>query len=643
MRMMTMLAAPLGLGLLLAGCGGGGGGGSSAGTAPPAPNTDGAWLSFTVSQPEITGYEGESIPFSITATASRTFDKPFNVAVLDASGSITTAVTVATLSDLRYRADLTTASTLASGPRQASLEVRLCEDDPAVCLRPLPGSPWHVPVHFNLKSTAEAAKRLTLSDSAVNLTAYPGQAVYLDLAARISGDLVGQSYRIKIVAPPDLIQVGELTNVTKDGFGARLTSAAGLAVGNYSGKVEVRLCRDDPAVCHLPVPGSPWILPLTLAVQASSNPSGLVAVPGVGAWSTYQGNAAHTGYVPASFDASKFTRRWQVPTIANGGGVDHGHSGVAIDHGIVYLTAYDSAQGYVVAAISEDTGADVWRALLGQGWAATAPAVANGQVLALSATVTAGSFSRYDQRTGALLGRTGLNADQPVAMAPNAVGTDVVYASTASGIPYLSKFSTVSNTVAWHNLGSSANQARTPALDARNLYGYGDGKLVAYSLDTGTQAWSVTDPDFSPTFVRDGTVALSDARVFFWQQNRLAAFDANQHTLAWSVKGTAIGEPAYANGVVYATNGVGRVLEARSAADGTLLWSVSLPGYDDFERVVVTRNLAFLSASTGTVAIDLNTRQVVWRYPLGGELGISSNGILYILDTVGTLSAINLQ
>ncbi|MBA5687883.1 outer membrane protein assembly factor BamB family protein [Rugamonas apoptosis] len=640
--MTNIFAAPLLLGWLLAGCGGGGGGGSSS-TAPAAPDPEGAWLSFTVSQPEITGYVGESVPFTITATSSRTFAKPFNVAVIDGSGSITTDVTVTALSDLRYRADLMTSPTLASGPRQVNLEVRVCEDNPVVCQQPLPGSPWHVPVQMNLKSTAEAAKRLTLSESAVNLTAYPGQPVYLDLAATISGDLVGQRYQIKIIAPSDLITVGDVSGMTKDGFHTRLTSAAGLAVGNYSGKVEVRLCRDDPAVCHQPVPGSPWILPLTLAVQATSNQGGLVAVPGLVAWSTYQGNAAHTGYVPASFDATKFTRRWQVPTVANAAGIDHGHSGVAIDHGMVYLTVYDSTQGYVLAAMNEDSGAQAWRAPLGLGLAATAPAVANGQVYTLSATASAASFSTYDQRNGALLGKTGISSELPVAMAPNVVGTDVYFATVNSGTPYLSKFSSLGNKFAWRQFGGVSNQARTPAVDARNIYGYSGGQLKGYNLGTGAEAWSIVDPDYSQVFVREGTVIVADARVLFWQQNRLVAFDVAQRSVAWSVKGTPIGEPAYANGVVYATNGVGRVLEARAAADGALMWTMQLPGYDDFERVVVTRNLAFLSAPTGTVAVDLSTHQVVWRYPFGGELGISSNGILYILDTVGTLSAINLQ
>jgi outer membrane protein assembly factor BamB len=67
-------------------------------------------------------------------------------------------------------------------------------------------------------------------------------------------------------------------------------------------------------------------------------------------------------------------------------------------------------------------------------------------------------------------------------------------------------------------------------------------------------------------------------------------------------------------------------------------------GSNFFTRVIVTRNLAFVSSESRTVAIDLGTHKAVWSYPLGGDLSISSNGVLYILGTNGgALAAVNLQ
>lgn len=643
MRFTKVFAVPLVLGWLLAGCGGGGGGSSS--TGPAAPNPDGNWLSFTVSQPEISGYQGERIPFSVTATSSRSFAQPVNIVVLDGSGSITSGGTVTALSGQRYRADLSTSPTLPSGPRVAYLEVRLCEDDPAVCLQPLPGSPWHVPVHFNMKSTAEAAKRLTLSSASLNFTTAPGEPAHATLAASISGDLVGQQYHIKVVAPGGLVTVGNVYP-TKDGFSTSLTSSAGLQVGNYSGRVEVQLCREDATVCQHPVPGSPWILPVSVTVQPGANLSPLAPVAGLGAWSTYQGNAAHTGYVPASFDPSKFSRRWklQVPVdnfVIGGIGAGGGPGSIAVDQGMVYLTEFDTVRGYDVVALSEATGAEAWRAPLGKCFGATAPAAANGQVYVLCGDITQTYLAVLDQRTGAQRSKTLMFGELPETMAPNAVGTDA-YIASSDRIPYLSKFSSLDKQFAWRNMEVYDHISRTPAVDANNLYGYGGGKLVAYSVATGVAAWSIADPDYNQYTNRMGMVVIADGRVFFSQENRLVAFNPDQRTVAWTVKGVAVSEPACANGVVYTTSLMGQALDARSAADGTLLWSTPLSG-EVYARVLVTRNLAFVSSDQGTVAVDLGTHQIVWRSSLGGELAISGNGILYIRNPVGTLAAINLQ
>ena len=85
------------------------------------------------------------------------------------------------------------------------------------------------------------------------------------------------------------------------------------------------------------------------------------------------------------------------------------------------------------------------------------------------------------------------------------------------------------------------------------------------------------------------------------------------------------------------------MLEARALADGKLQWTSENLGEGGFQSVLVTRNLAFVSNANKTVALDLATQKVVWNYPRGGSLAISSNGVLYILTNVGHLSAINLK
>jgi outer membrane protein assembly factor BamB len=74
-----------------------------------------------------------------------------------------------------------------------------------------------------------------------------------------------------------------------------------------------------------------------------------------------------------------------------------------------------------------------------------------------------------------------------------------------------------------------------------------------------------------------------------------------------------------------------------------LLWASQNLGPDNYSSVIVTHNLAFVSSRSKTLAIDLSTQQVVWSYPLGGNLAISARGVLTILSDAGALAAVNLR
>jgi hypothetical protein len=39
-----------------------------------------------------------------------------------------------------------------------------------------------------------------------------------------------------------------------------------------------------------------------------------------------------------------------------------------------------------------------------------------------------------------------------------------------------------------------------------------------------------------------------------------------------------------------------------------------------------------------TFAVDLTTRNVVWSYPLGGEMAVSANGVLYIANMLAVVA-----
>jgi outer membrane protein assembly factor BamB len=630
--------------LALAACGGGGGspgasssGNSSGSSGGTGTNTDGNWLTFTPNPIEVSGYEGESIPFKVTATSSRTFTKPFNIAIVDPSGTITTEVQVSALNDMTYVANLRTSAKLPAGITQAKLEVRLCEDAPLTCSKPLPGSPWQLPLKVNVKAAAEAAQRLALSAQSLQAETYAGEQVELNLDGSFKGDLLGTQFLVGVYDKGGLSTVSYAQ--TAQGFKATLKSSAALQQGEYNSNVEVRLCRDDPAICRSPVPGSPWTVPLKLTVKNAVNLSTLLRVPGLGAWSSYQGSALHNGYVDATFDATRFSRRFRLPSDA----VTESSNSVATGGGKMFMTlgkAFGSE--FEVLAISEADGTVLWRTSMGNVNRANSPAVGNGFVYVVTLDVP-NYLWVFDQQSGKLVSKTAFGSNWGLSRAPTVAGTEVY---SMDGNDYdrgLTAFSSSLLSKLWSSPMQSAGSnmsSPTPAVDAGNAYVFLDGKLRALDTVDGKLKWAVSGPDTNSLGGRAVTLSGNLALVY---GSGITAFDVSLRTIAWSVASGNVVEMAVGNGLVYSVAGMSNLLEARSLSDGKLQWTSESLGQASFKSVIVTRNLAFVSGGQRTVAVDLATHKVVWSYPRGGNLSISDNGVLYIMEDNRSVSAINLQ
>ena len=118
----------------------------------PASNLDGSWLTFSPTAlavvappPSVTAPSNVGMELSFYATLTRTFADPVNVAIIDLDGGTSDKVELSKLSATQYHAKLWSNVALSPGTHTGTLEVRICFDDPLVCSKPLPGSPWHVP------------------------------------------------------------------------------------------------------------------------------------------------------------------------------------------------------------------------------------------------------------------------------------------------------------------------------------------------------------------------------------------------------------------------------------------------------------------------------------------------------------------
>lgn len=626
--------------LALAGCGGGSDG---SGSDFVPSNPEGAWLSFDPVTPSVSQYEGESVPVYVTATSSRTFTAPFNVAILDATGVITTQVDLASLSQLSYRATLHTSASLGVGSHNTMLEVRVCEDAPLTCAKPFPGSPWRLPLTVQVKSKAEAAARLTLSVPSISVETYPGEAASFSIEAQLNSELNASGASIGLFDPANLtvVPASQWAMTPSGRYVFNLSTAANnaLAVGTYTSNLQLRMCRDAVSTCRFPVAGSPWTVPLTVTVKSPTNFSPLQAIDGLGAWSTYQGNAGHTGFVAASFDQAAFSRRWQVAKPNN---YSQPYMSTAIDNGRVFYTRIMPGNRWELVAVSEDSGQIAWTVDMGGLARVNSPAVGNGRVYVTSTGHQDTFLWVYDQASGTLLQKLKMSSQWPTYSAPTVFGTDVYSISGYYG--GVSKFSDQTGNFSW-SVSSTIQEGWTPSTDGRFAYTYSmpDNRLLAFSAADGSLAFSVgTAPNFS-TYFTAAPVVLTDNQLGIVVAGSLMAFDLTSRTRAWVMSMGSSGTPAYGNGTVYAFGSNGTVLEAHDPKTGSLLWTSQNLGMDNYSSVIVTRNLAFVSSRSSTLAIDLNTHQVVWSYPQGGNLAISARGVLTILNDVGALAAVNLR
>lgn len=399
------------------------------------------------------------------------------------------------------------------------------------------------------------------------------------------------------------------------------------------------MCQDDVRTCQQPVAGSPWTVPLTVTVKQPVNLSALTSIDGLSSWTTYQGNAAHTGFVGASFDPAAFTRRWRLPSVAN---YLVSYASTVIDGGRAFFVRRSSTGRWELLAVSEDTGELAWKVDLGTLSRFNPPAVANGRVYVTSTGYPNSFLWVYDQATGAQLKQHAMSSQGADYSAATVFGNDVYSIDGTYG--GVAKYSDAEGMFNWR-VGLTVQAGWAPAADGRFVYTYStpDSILTALNAADGSRAYSVGPVYPFSTYFTARSVVLTDTQQAIVVDANLMAFDLVTHTRSWVLSTGTAGVAAYGNGTIYAFGPGGRTLEARAPANGNLLWSSSDLSGGFFTGVIVTRNLAFVSSETSTHAIDLTTHKEVWTYPQGGNLAISQRGVLYILSNRGALATVNLR
>jgi outer membrane protein assembly factor BamB len=381
-------------------------------------------------------------------------------------------------------------------------------------------------------------------------------------------------------------------------------------------------------------------------------------------WSTYQGNAAHTGYVPVILNPENFFEGWTQNIITSGA-----LNPVAAGDGKVFVTTSGSYGPNVAVTLDSATGAELWNydfdvsdptdpiSYIGP------PAYANGTVYIQSGIVEDSFLWSFDAESGDELFNSGYDNKSFRYYAPTIYDDGNVYIAGGYGGAY--GFDGSTGYELWYVAWNSPYDQWTPTVNDTHVIAYSgfyNPQLTVIDRSTGEVDFTIPDLNFDSTGISGFSMDLapvlgSQNNVIAIQDGRLISFDLTNRVIGWETRGGEeedvenegfSGQPSLASGVIFAVfNGD---LRAINASDGSFVedWQPWQPPQN--ERIVtpmiVTDNLIFVSTEntqtpgSTTYAVDRETQKRAWSYSPGGQLALSDEGVLFIATADGQLIAI---
>ncbi|MBC3919004.1 PQQ-binding-like beta-propeller repeat protein [Undibacterium sp. CY18W] len=527
---------------------------------------------------------------------------------------------------------------------------------------------------------SSAGQTSSTSTGNVNVPAVSNDpGLTLDPSVLTAVVLQGDSLSVPVIAHanknfPSFVNIGIVdtagvlnTNPTIYGldattYRAMLTTSPKLAVGTYSGVIEVRLCKDFAVICAQPHEGSPWKLPYSIEVRAP-NLKTLSALPGAQDWTTFQGNKAHTGYVPVNLDVNSFSLRFLAKS-----NIKTAESDIVTQGGI---TSFVESDGYAatngnyiytsaITALDEATGSVKWT-FPTSNYRLNSPAAENGKVYFVGDENGRQYFSVLDQASGKQLAKVNsYSGTYTTYLAPVADEQSVIVpVSFSNGVASFNPTTLSTNWLGSRVSDYSPNSDRwTAAMDTDFTYVYSKNSsadnssvMVAFDRKNGQIASRVANPDDknSNDSLRSAPAICSNKNLLMTRLGSyLTNFDMSSSKIKWGLRGEFNSNPVCTGTTFYIING--KTIEARSLESGALQWTWALPSLENFVfstrdtmplNLILTNNVLLATSNSSVYAIDLGTHKTVWTYARSGYLSMSKNGVLYVRNFEGYVTAFN--
>ena len=402
-------------------------------------------------------------------------------------------------------------------------------------------------------------------------------------------------------------------------------------------------------------------------------------------WQTFQGDAAHTGHVDASFKVSAFSESW---TWTMPSGTRNWMNLVATGAGRIYVT--EDAQQSHLYALDETTGTLAWSMQFVDSVETGGPAYANGLVYVTAQTgaeLSSGwgaDVHVVNAASGIETATLGAHSQMgrffPVTPFETAVysSNDDFFSVNGAGSCYgteLTSFSTDGSTRNWINYQplSESYTSQSVAVDDDHVYFYrsyssggASNALVVLDRSSGAPVEEIADTrnqytdynyDGAPMISSPGhVIAFSDGQFLTsvsleenFHPRVLIRYDIAAGTIDWTTAAEYITAPAVSHGSVFAASNIVNRMDAIDEQTGSVQWSWPAPAGEMFIRnIVAANNLVFVSTDRAVYAIDMATHQQAWSIAVPGGLSIASLKYLLIASPArrdnapATLTAIRL-
>ncbi|MXP27390.1 PQQ-binding-like beta-propeller repeat protein [Porphyrobacter algicida] len=407
--------------------------------------------------------------------------------------------------------------------------------------------------------------------------------------------------------------------------------------GKSTSTVTFRLCKSS--ACATVYPGSTQTFTVNLDVQLKD-------------WAMFQRNSGHTGYVAARYDAQKIAQAWtwKVAPGLDARPVSADVDSVYVVEGKDDIPATADVADRVVR-LDASNGQPVWDNELKIHNSISGASLNGGMLYINGIDLSTNTNPIYfiNKSDGSIKYKNQFSSQYGEYMQPT-IHAGKMYVAAGFYGDQVFGYDALTGSKLWESYGSfGITDGESVAVDSDSVYYYAGRGVDLFDPTTGVLKRTLENQYFTggeygweSALMLDGSggiYGMNGTRAWPYSANAIIGYSTLSTQAVWKTAKQYIAHPALSNGFIYALRSDSRAIDAINTKDGSVAWSIPIPGSGNLRNnVVVTENLLFVSTETDTYAFDLKSseRKMVWSAPVSGMLAITPNNLLIVagIDSV---------